>query len=145
MIQALDTNTMVCMRCNREFTLPEDPGRRTHLLYCVRCGRHKQIGQVDLREYFRQHVVPLFTSNSPASEKKREDVRPILFQKNTDIRKYKYAVEHLAGTCVCGSVFRFSGKPRCPWCRSTAIREGGTRFPSDPAGIIPGEGGRGEA
>nr|WP_320160221.1 hypothetical protein [uncultured Methanoregula sp.] len=112
----------VCAKCNTPFDIHEETSGRAHLLHCVRCGRHKRITPADLKEYCRSNINLLLAPPSVTRRNLPEPVRPILSGNQLDIRKYAYVVEHLAGFCVCGSVFRFSGKPRCPRCRSAVIR-----------------------
>lgn len=112
----------VCMKCNHTFTLDEEKSKRTHLLYCVRCGRAKRIMPSDLKDHYLRYLGTLLLSPSAVMQSVKEPVRPLFSGEQLDIRKYAYMVEHLAGSCVCGAVFRFSGKPRCPRCRSAVIR-----------------------
>ena len=118
----ISTRQAVCMKCAHVFTVREEKSRRAHLLYCVRCGRDKRIVSSDLTEHYHRYLSTLLATPSAGPQGAKEPVKPLFSDGQLDIRKYVYMVEHIAGTCVCGSVFRFSAKPRCPRCRSTALR-----------------------
>jgi len=133
----MHTRQAHCVRCNQTFDIQEETGRKAHILYCVRCGRHKRITPLDLRKYYRSNINCLLVPPSTARHRPREPVLPILPDEKIDLRKYMYIVEHLAGSCVCGSFFRFSGKPRCPRCRSTVLRTGSIQELSAIAPCIP--------
>jgi hypothetical protein len=133
----MHTRQAHCVRCNQTFDIQEATGRKTHVLYCVRCGRHKRIAPSALKKYYRCNINSLLTPPSTARHSPRESVRPILSDENLDIRKYMYIVEHLAGSCVCGSFFRFSGKPRCPRCRSAVLRVGPSGESSSLVSFMP--------
>ena len=126
----------VCVRCNHRFTLEEDTVRKSHLLHCVRCGRSKRIRRADLKDYFRRYLTTLLKTTVPGNKKTVEPVKPLFSHQQIDSRKYIFMVEHLAGSCICGAVFRFSGKMRCPACRSTVIRKGSVTENSQVFGEI---------
>jgi hypothetical protein len=138
------TYEAVCARCDHHFGVCEGHDRRFHVLHCVRCGRDKRIRLKDIREYYNRYLITRL--RSPAPEKQRpadEAVRPQFLDDQLDMKKYMVMVEHLAGLCVCGAGFRFSGKTRCPRCRSTAIRKEPKNAGKQPLmqpvpGILPG-------
>jgi len=112
----------VCMKCNHTFSINEETSEKVHLLHCVRCGRDKQIKLADLKDVYHRSLAALLTSPILGIKSLAEPVRPLFSDEKIDNRKYAYMVEHLAGSCICGAVFRFSGKPRCPICRSSVIQ-----------------------
>jgi hypothetical protein len=116
------TRQAVCVKCSHTFPLHEETSRRAHLLYCVRCGRDKLMGLAELKEYYYRYLETLINPVSEDVKARSVPVHPLFSHKLLDMRKYTLMVEHLAGSCICGAVFRFSGKPRCPKCRSVAIR-----------------------
>jgi Zn ribbon nucleic-acid-binding protein len=118
----MHTRQAVCIRCDHTFTIHEETGSKAHLLHCVRCGRDKRIRLSDLKEWYHQHLSSLHSPIAPTASSTKETVRPLFADDHIDIRKYQFMVEHLAGSCICGAVFRFSAKPRCPKCRSTVIQ-----------------------
>jgi hypothetical protein len=110
------------MKCDHTFTVHEETGHNAHLLYCVSCGRDKRIGQEDLKEVYNRSLATLIVSPLLGIKSLAKSVRPLFSDEPIDCRKYSLMVENLAGSCICGAVFRFSGKPRCPRCRSAVIR-----------------------
>ena len=118
----LRTRQAVCMKCSHTFAVDEETSRKAHLLHCVRCGKAKRMGLAELKEYYYRYFGTLLNRAEENIRKKPESVHPIFSHELLDMRKYVLMVEHQAGSCVCGAVFRFSGKPRCPVCRSTVLR-----------------------
>ena len=116
----------VCVKCNHAFTIEGVADKKSHLLHCVRCGRGKEILPADLTDYYQRYQNLLLNTSEPERKRKTDTIQPLFSHEHLDTRKYIFMVEHLAGYCVCGAVFRFSGKPRCPRCRSTAIRKSNT-------------------
>jgi|WetSurMetagenome_2_1015567.scaffolds.fasta_scaffold23727_3 hypothetical protein len=117
------TYRAVCARCDHHFGISEGSDKRSHILHCVRCGRDKRIGLKEIREYYNRYLRTFLTARVPEKQVPfDESVRPLLSDNQLNTKKYAFMVEHLAGQCICGAGFRFSGKPRCPRCRSTAIR-----------------------
>lgn len=112
----------VCMKCNNTFTINEETSQKAHLLHCIRCGRDKRIGPADLKDIYLRSLASLLTTPMLGIKSLAEPVRPLFSEEMIDNRKYTCMVEHLAGSCICGAVFRFSGKPRCPICRSAVIQ-----------------------
>lgn len=128
------TRQAVCVRCSQTFPVHEETSRKAHLLPCVRCGRDKRLGITELQEYFHRYHGILTNPAAWDVHKRPSGIRPLIAHELLDMKKYTLMVEHLAGSCICGAVFRFSGKPRCPRCRSTFIRPA---QPGDQAGIFP--------
>jgi hypothetical protein len=120
----MHTRQAVCMKCDHSFTVHEETSRNAHLLHCVRCGRDKRIGAADLKDVYNRSLATLLIPPTLGIKCLAEPVRSLFSDEAIDCRKYTHMVEHLAGFCICGSVFRFSGKPRCPICRSAVIRTG---------------------
>ena len=116
------TRQVVCVKCDQTFTIHEETSRQAHLLHCVRCGRDKRITRADLKAYYYRYLTTLLTAPALGIRNLAEPIRPLFSDEQIDTRKYIYMVEHLAGSCICGAAFRFSGKPRCPRCRSAIIR-----------------------
>ncbi len=112
----------VCMKCNHTFTIHEETSEKAHILHCIRCGRDKQILPEDLKDVYHRSLATLLTSPILGIKSLAEPVRPLFSDEKIDTRKYTCMVEHVAGSCICGAVFRFSGKPRCPICRSAVIQ-----------------------
>lgn len=128
----MTTRPAVCMKCSHAFAVHEERSQRAHLLHCVRCGRDKRIVLSDLKDHYHRYIRTLLSPSPAGIQSGKEPVTPLFSDEHLDIRKYTYMVEHLAGSCVCGAVFRFSGKPRCPKCRSTVIRTEQGKTPGDP-------------
>jgi hypothetical protein len=110
------------MKCGHTFTVHQETGCKAHLLHCVSCGRDKRIRQEDLQDLYHRSLATLTISPLLGIKCQAKPVRPLFSDEPIDCRKYKHMVENLAGSCICGAVFRFSGKPRCPGCRSAVIR-----------------------
>jgi hypothetical protein len=138
------TYEAVCARCDHHFGVCEGSDKRFHILHCVRCGRDKRIRLKDIREYYNRYLITLLRSPAPENPRLADGaVRPLFLEDHLNTRKYMVMVEHLAGLCVCGAGFRFSGKPRCPRCRSTAIRKEAKNVSGQPRiqplpGMLPG-------
>ncbi|MDP3565183.1 MAG: hypothetical protein Q8R70_11910 [Methanoregula sp.] len=118
----MHTRQAVCMKCDHTFTIHKETSGSAHLLHCVRCGRDKLIGAADLKEVYSRSLATLLIPPTFGIKCLAEPVTPLFSSEPIDCRKYTRMVEQLAGLCICGSVFRFSGKPRCPICRSAVIR-----------------------
>jgi Zn ribbon nucleic-acid-binding protein len=114
-----------CARCSHPYTFHEESGRRSHLLRCVRCGREKQIGIGEVRDLVQRHEKVL-TSPLPAGPADADGgIHPLVSPERLDPRRYRQMIEQVAGVCICGAVYRFSARPRCPLCRSTVYRPAG--------------------
>ncbi len=111
-----------CVRCSTLFDIGQDSDSKHHLLRCNRCGREKIVRAKEFVKFFRQiqenftdsSTLPAYAENLPKMP--NTDTPPI------NDKKYRFMVEYRSGFCVCGSVFKFSGKPRCPRCRSSVYR-----------------------
>ncbi|MCK9579231.1 MAG: hypothetical protein M0Q92_02130 [Methanoregula sp.] len=115
------THKAVCVKCSHTFTIHEETGNKAHLLHCVRCGRDKRLGIPELKEYYHRYMANLINPAFDDTKKRDISIHPLFRHELLDIRRYVLMVEHIAGSCICGAVFRFSGKPRCPRCRSTVF------------------------
>ena len=123
------TRQVVCVKCSTPFTIHEETSRQAHLLHCVRCGRDKRITRADLKACYYRYISTLLTSPLLGMRSLAAPIRPLFSDEQIDTRKYIHMVEHLAGSCICGATFRFSGKPRCPRCRSAIIRTEQEKMP----------------
>lgn len=110
-----------CARCSTLFAVGHDDDVTHHLLRCRRCGREKVLDCEDISEFFSDAPSDSawHTGTPPDSATFPEPVKNGAL---VNERKYRFMVERLAGQCVCGSEFKFSGKPRCPRCRSSVYR-----------------------
>ena len=109
----------VCVKCRTRFDVRQGSSKTYHILHCNRCGREKKVSVNDLPEFCRHSLIEYIRACTFSSENSSDTIAstaPI------DERKYRFMVEHRAGLCVCGSMFKFSGKARCPNCRSSVFR-----------------------
>ena len=126
----------VCARCDHPFTYQEESGRASHILHCTRCGREKSLGKNEVQALVDRQEKNLQLSRAPGSYPVASNkIRPLVPDGDLDIRKYRQMLEQAAGTCICGAVFRFAAKPRCPVCRSSVYRPAGPAYRG-----LPGQG-----
>jgi len=124
------TRQVACVKCSTPFAIHEETSQYAHLLHCVRCGRDKRITRADLKACYYRYLTTLLTSPALGLRNLAPPIRPLFSDEQIDTRKYIHMVEHLAGSCICGATFRFSGKPRCPQCRSAINRTEQEKMPS---------------
>jgi DNA-directed RNA polymerase subunit M/transcription elongation factor TFIIS len=118
----------VCGKCSTRFAVRQGNGKKVHLLHCSRCGREKTVNTEDLAEFCRTSLNG-FISCLAINPSERKSARKIpAAMTPIDDRKYTFILEHRAGICVCGAMFKVAGKVRCPKCRSSAF----TRDPENP-------------
>jgi DNA-directed RNA polymerase subunit RPC12/RpoP len=120
-----------CARCSTLFAVGHDDDETHHLLRCRRCGREKALDCEDVTEFFSDAPFSSFWQTGVPSESGKF-TEPVKNGAPANERRYRFTVERLAGLCVCGSVFKFSGKPRCPRCRSSVYR-------FEPESCTPGQ------
>ncbi|HVN73392.1 MAG TPA: hypothetical protein VMT44_02225 [Methanoregula sp.] len=111
----------ICLKCSTRFEVRKGSGGMYHLLHCKRCGREKKVSMKDLPDLCRHSLVDYIrTCTHPEDNRNTSENEPGI--PLIDERRYRFMVEHRAGLCVCGSMFKFSGKARCPRCRSSVYQ-----------------------
>ena len=114
-----------CKKCGHEFHESEGGGFFFHLLRCNLCGETKSIGFKEIGEphlkYIKGLQMPycLASAESDAKIQKEYPGEPI------SEKEYHLVVEKIAGKCNCGGKFKFKARPRCPKCKSVAIKNTG--------------------
>jgi len=114
----------ICVKCNNLFEVRKGDGKNFHVLHCCRCGREKLVRTDESRG---QSLYPLNKMEAKAGISTPENEylgegfcgSAVLINE----RENRLMIEHRAGLCVCGSVFKISGKIRCPRCRSTVFKK----------------------
>lgn len=109
-----------CIRCSTLFEVGQAAGLTHHLLHCNRCGREKTLKTEEILQIF-SHTKYGTLSHSPSYKGNPRTASEALDTLVND-PKYRFLVEHHAGLCICGSLFKFPGKARCPRCRSSVYR-----------------------
>jgi predicted Zn-ribbon and HTH transcriptional regulator len=120
---------VTCIKCSFQFEITDAADSCSHLLHCVRCGREKTISFREIIDHYNRYLksirAPALIQISRNTDAMLDQVRTL----SQDEKKYTFMVEHLAGVCVCGAMFKLSARPRCPKCRSMTLNKGHSGIP----------------
>lgn len=114
-----------CEKCGHEFRVSDGGGFLFHLLGCNRCGKTKSISFKEIGEPHLRYIKGLgmpYCIASAESDRKIQEGYP---GEPISEKEYHLIVEKIAGKCNCGGKYKFNARPRCPKCRSVAIKDTG--------------------
>jgi len=114
---------VTCIKCNFPFEIVEAEDLCSHLLHCVRCGREKTLGFKEIIDHYNRHLRTIGAPALSPVSRNAGAMQRLIQTLSLDEKKYTFMVEHLAGVCVCGAVYKLSARPRCPKCRSVTLRK----------------------
>jgi Zn finger protein HypA/HybF involved in hydrogenase expression len=111
-----------CVRCSTLFEVGQAIDQPHHILHCNRCGREKILKIEEFSKFFSLANNGIISRSPSPSFDKHSQTRSKAHGTLINDRKYRFMVEYRAGLCICGSMFKFPGKARCPQCRSSVYQ-----------------------
>jgi Zn ribbon nucleic-acid-binding protein len=114
---------VTCIKCNFQFELIDAADSCSHLLHCVRCGREKTLGFKEIIDHYNRYLKSISAPVLIPVCRNTGSMQNLIQTMSGGKKKYTFMVEHLAGVCVCGAMFKLSARPRCPKCRSMTLKK----------------------
>jgi len=116
-------HTVKCRNCGYDFMVSEGGGFIFHLLHCDRCGKDKSISFAEIGEAHLKYLKGMAGPYCIATMAHDKDVQDNYPGEAITEQEYHQIVEELLGECKCGGHYRFTGKPRCPKCKSEDLED----------------------